>query len=122
MQEEIKESVSLGLARKYLGKEVEVTMDRPMGSLHPKHNFKYEVNYGCIAGEKAPDGEDLDAYYINNAPLQKAKGICLAVAYRKNNDDDKLVVVPNGVEMSDEEIIQKIHFQEQWFETEIIRQ
>lgn len=118
----MKISQSLKLTKKLLGKEVEVTMDRPLGSKHPKHGFVYEANYGFIEGVKAPDGEDLDAYYLSvNVPLQKASGICIAIAHRKNNDDDKLIVVPVGVEMANEEIISAILFQEKWFDTEIIR-
>ncbi len=115
-------SKSLQLAKQLLGKEVEVTMDRPLGSKHPKHGFTYEANYGFIAGIKAPDGEDLDAYFLSaKEPLQKAKGVCIAIAHRKDNDDDKLIVVPPSVEMSDEEIMSAIRFQEQWFDTEIVR-
>ena len=115
-------SKSLQLAKQLLGKEVEVTMDRPLGSKHPKHGFVYEVNYGFIEGIKAPDGEDLDAYFLGvQEPLQKASGVCIAIAHRKNNDDDKLIVVQKGIEMTNEDIISAIHFQEQWFDTEIVR-
>lgn len=115
-------SVSLELCRKYLGKEVEVVIDRPLGSKHPKHGFEYEANYGFIEGVKAPDGEDLDAYYLGvNEPLKRATGVCIAIAHRKNNDDDKLIVVPQGTEMTDEEIMAAVHFQEQWFDTSIVR-
>lgn len=116
------ESESLKIAKQFLGKEVEVVMDRPLGSKHPKHGFVYEVNYGYIEGVKAPDGEDLDVYYLGaNEPLEKAAGICIAIAHRKDNDDDKLIVVPKGVEMTDEQIMSVIHFQEQYFDTQIIR-
>jgi len=118
----MEESKSLQLAKELLGKEVEVTMDRSLGSKHPKHDFLYEANYGFIEGIKAPDGEDLDAYFLGvKEPLQKAKGICIAIAHRKNNDDDKLIVVPKGIEMTNEDIMSAIHFQEQWFDTEIVR-
>lgn len=115
-------SKSLELARQFLGKEAEVTMDRPLGSKHPKHGFVYEANYGFIEGVRAPDGGDLDAYYLGvSEPLKKAAGICIATAHRKDNDDDKLIVVPNGVQMTDEEILSAIHFQEQWFDTVLVR-
>ncbi len=45
-------SISLELAKKYLGKKVEVTMDRPLGTKHPKHGFMYEANYGFLEGVK----------------------------------------------------------------------
>jgi inorganic pyrophosphatase len=97
-------------------------MDRPLGSKHPKHGFEYGANYGFIDGVKAPDGEDLDAYYLGvNEAIEKGEGVCVAIAHRRDNDDDKLIVVPEGVDMSDEEIMSAIHFQEQWFDTEIIR-
>ncbi len=116
------ESISLKLAKKILGKKVEVTIDRPFGSRHPEHNFIYEVNYGYIDEIKAPDGECLDAYYLGEEkPLEKATGNCIAIIHRKNNDDDKLVVVSVGVKMTDKEIRNKVNFQEQYFESEIIR-
>lgn len=99
-----------------------VTIDRPLGSKHPKHGFIYEVNYGYIEGVRAPDGEDLDAYVLGSTePLQQVRGICIAIAHRRNDDDDKLIVVPEGTTMTDEEILAAIHFQEQWFDTEIVR-
>ena len=118
----MKETESLKLAKQFLNKEVEVTMDRPLGTRHPKHGFIYEANYGFIEGIKAPDGEDLDAYYLSvQEPLKHAKGVCIAIAHRKDNDDDKLIVVPKEIKMTNEEILSAIYFQEQYFNTEIFR-
>ncbi len=107
----------------YLGKDVNVTMDRPLGSNHPKHGFKYEVNYGYIPETKAPDGEEIDAYVLGiNIPLEKFSGKCIAVIHRLNDDDDKLVVVPeSSKEMIDDEIRKLTFFQEQYFTSNIIR-
>lgn len=30
----------------YLGKEVSIEIDRPLGTRHPKHGFMYMINYG----------------------------------------------------------------------------
>lgn len=118
----MEESKSLKIAKIFLGKEVEITMDRLLGSRHPKYGFVYEANYGFVGGVKAPDGGDLDAYYLGiNKPIKEAKGVCIAIAHRKDNDDDKLIVVPEGTEMTDDEIIKEINFQERWFDTEIVR-
>ncbi len=115
-------SESFELAREFLHKEVKVKMDRPLGSIHPKHGFRYEVNYGFIPNSIAPDGEELDAYYLGiNEPLNDATGICIAVIHRKNDDDDKLIVVPEGTKLTDEEILEAVKFQERWFDSEIIR-
>jgi len=115
-------SRSFELAKQYLGKEVEVRVDRPLGSRHPDRGFIYEANYGFIAGVRAPDGEDLDAYLLGvEQPLERGRGVCIAIAHRRDDDDDKLIVIPHGSEMTDEQIMSAIRFQEQWFDTEVIR-
>ncbi len=115
-------SKSLEIAQEYLGKKVQVVFDRPLGSKHPKHNFLYEVNYGYLKGVKAPDGEDLDAYYLGvDTPLHEAEGTCIAIIHRENDDDDKLVVVPESLQLTDEEITTQTAFQEKWFKSQILR-
>ena len=97
-------------------------MDRPLGTKHHTYGFVYEANYGFVEGVRAPDGGDLDAYFLGvEMPLERAKGVCIAIVHRKNDDDDKLIVVPQGIEMTDEEIMAAVHFQEQWFDTELVR-
>ncbi len=109
-------------AKDFLGKEVEVTIDRPLGSKHPKYGFIYEVNYGYIPGTMSPDGEELDAYVLGEQKLLKNfKGICIAVIHRIDDDDDKLVIVGQGGTLSDGEIEKQIEFQENWFKHIIIR-
>lgn len=115
-------SQSLELARSYLGKQVTVTMDRPLGSKHPRWEFIYEANYGYIAGTLAPDGCELDAYYFGiDEPLEQATGLCIAIIHRLDDDDDKLVVVPEGVSLTDEDIRTSTSFQENFFKSLIIR-
>lgn len=116
------ETDSLKLARQFLGKEMDVVIDRPLGSKHQKHGFIYEVNYGYIERTKAPDGEELDAYYLGtDKPIEKAKGIVKAIVHRLEDDDDKLVVMPENINLSDEEIEKMVAFQEKWFKHIIIR-
>ena len=62
-------------ALKYLGKTVSVTMDRPLGSRHPKYGFVYKANYGFLPGTVSGDGEEIDAYVLNiDRPLQNYTG------------------------------------------------
>lgn len=107
----------------FIGKEVSVSIDRPLHSKHPKHGFEYELNYGFVPGTQSPDGEELDAYVIGiDEPVGSFDGICVAVIHRLNDDDDKLVVVPKDkTTITDEEIISATHFQEQFFKSTIIR-
>ncbi|MFA6050667.1 MAG: inorganic diphosphatase [Candidatus Paceibacterota bacterium] len=118
----MEKSESLLIAKNYLGKKVKVIFDRPLGTKHPKHGFVYEVNYGYLPDVKAPDGEDLDAYYLGvTTPLKEAEGVCIAIIHREDDDDDKLVVVSEGVELTDKEISEAVAFQEQWFNSRIVR-
>ncbi|MFA5133934.1 MAG: inorganic diphosphatase [Patescibacteria group bacterium] len=107
----------------FLGKTVHIKIDRPLNSKHPKHGFVYEVNYGFVPDTKAPDGEEIDVYLLGvNGPVEEFTGQCIAVIHRTNDNDDKLVVVPEKFKgISNEEILQLVNFQEQWFKSEIIR-
>lgn len=106
----------------YLGKTVTIKIDRPLGSKHPKHGFIYPVNYGYVPGTTAPDGEELDAYLLGVfEPVDEFTGKCIAYIHRTNDDDDKLIVVPEGVEYTDDQINALTEFQERFFKHEIIR-
>ncbi|MFS0906662.1 inorganic diphosphatase [Priestia aryabhattai] len=103
----------------YLGKEVVVKVDRPLGSRHPKYNYIYPLNYGYIPGTKAADGEEIDAYILGEPnSLDEYKGIVIGIVHRKNDIEDKLIV--SNKSFSLEEIQKLVHFQEQYFNTEII--
>lgn len=63
------------LPKEFLGKKVEVIIDRPMGSKHPRWNFIYPINYGYIPNTLSGDGEELDAYVLGIfEPLEKYEG------------------------------------------------
>lgn len=110
------------LAARFLGVELKVLIDRPLGSCHPEHGFMYPVNYGYLPGEIAPDGEPLDAYVLGVAePVAAFHGECIAAIHRLDDDDDKLIVVPAGQSLTDDEIRVATHFQEQYFQSVILR-
>ncbi len=108
--------------REYIGKELSIKIDRPFGSKHPKHGFIYPVNYGYVPNTVSGDGEELDAYLLGFfEPVEEFTGKCIAIIHRTNDDDDKLVVVPNGKEYSDAAIEALVEFQERFFEHVLIR-
>ena len=104
------------------GAEATVTVDRPLGSLHPAHpDMRYPVNYGFIEGIPAPDGEDQDAYVLGvGAPVDAFTGRVAAIVRRADDTEDKWVVRPEGVALSAEEIMEQIRFQEQYFDATAI--
>ena len=109
-------------AKDFLGKEVEVLIDRQLGTKHPKHGFMYMLNYGFIPNTVSGDGEELDAYVLGEfAPGKNFKGHVIAIIHRTNDDDDKLVVAKEGVDYSNDAIRALTEFQERFFESIIIR-
>lgn len=116
------EKLEIADPRDYLGKMVKTKIDRPIGSKHPEYEYKYEANYGFVPETLSPDGYELDAYVLGvDKPIEGFEGRCIAFIRRTEDNDDKLIVVPDGVEMTDEEIKTATYFQEQFFESEIIR-
>ena len=100
---------------------VTVIVDRPMGTFHPNHPDLYNpVNYGYIPGTLAPDGEAEDAYILGvDHPVSAFTGRIIAVIHRRDDVEDKWVVAPEGTSFSEEQIRAAVHFQEQYFHSNI---
>ena len=108
--------------KSYIGKLVAVKIDRPMGSKHPKHGFIYPVNYGYIPNTVSGDGEEIDCYVLGIfEPIDEFEGKCIAVIHRTNDNDDKLIIVPEEKDYSDDAIRALTEFQERFFESIIKR-
>lgn len=105
-----------------IGQTVTVTVDRPLGSVHPDYpDLYYPVNYGYIENLMGGDGDWQDAYILGvDEPLESFTGKVIAVAVRQDDNESKLVVAPDGVEFSKEEIARQINFQEKYFNTVIL--
>jgi inorganic pyrophosphatase len=80
------------------------------------------LNYGYVPGVIAPDGEEQDAYVLGVfEPLEQFEGRCIAVIHRLDDDDDKLVLVPDGMQYTDDQILALTEFQERFFKAVVIR-
>lgn len=104
-----------------LGKKITVTVDRPLGSTHPKFSdIIYPVNYGFVKDILAGDGQEQDVYLLGvNYPVQTYQGIVIAILHRLDDKEDKWVAAPEGMTFSKEEIQKLTFFQEQFFRIEI---
>ena len=110
------------LVTSYLGKTVNIKIDRPIGYVHQKENYTltYPINYGYIPDVIGGDGEELDVYLLGvNEPVSEYFVKIIGVVYRINDVEDKLIAVPEGMCFSKEEIAKRIRFQEQYYETYI---
>ena len=95
----------------FVGETVTIKIDRPLGSRHPD-----------LPGVPAPDGEDLDAYLLGVfEPVDEFTGVCIAVVHRFDDPDDKIVIAPEGVDYTDDQIMALTEFIERWYKSEVIR-
>ena len=105
-----------------LGEIVTVKIDRPIGSAHPSYpNTIYPINYGFVEGVFAPDGEEQDAYILGiDTPIDTFTGEVIAIIHRKNDIEDKWVVASSDKKFTIEQIKEITHFQEKYYDIEII--
>ena len=105
-----------------LGNTVTVTVDRPLGTAHPRHpDTLYPVNYGYVPGILAPDGEEQDAYILGvDRPVVSFSGRVIAIIHRWDDVEDKWVVAPEGLRFTKAEIESTVSFQEKYFRFETI--
>ena len=100
-----------------IGRTVTGTIDRPLGSTHPKHaDMIYPINYGYVDGIFAGDGAEQDVYVFGtDKPIQKFTGKVIAVYHRFDDVEDKWIVSLDGKDIPDDRILGDISFQEQFF-------
>lgn len=115
---------ALHTGKQYLGKVIDVAVDRPLGSHHPQHKeLVYPVNYGYFDEVYAADGEPQDVYILGiYEPISAFRGRVIAVIRRFDDDETKWVVAPVEYIFTKEEIAEATEFQERYFKTEILMQ
>ena len=109
-------------SKDFLNKIVYARIDRPIGSKHPKYDYIYPINYGYIPNTISGDGEEIDCYILGiYEKLTEYRGKCIAIIHRINDNDDKLIIVPEEMNYSNKEIKILTDFQERYFKSVIIR-
>jgi len=105
----------------YLGKTVQITIDRPLGSTHPKHrDIVYPINYGFIEHTTGGDGEEIDVYLLGvDVPVKSYSAVIVGVVCREDDDEDKLIAAPNGISFTADEMYRAVEFQEKYFDSRI---
>ncbi len=110
------------LIRKYLGQTVEVVIDRPIGFVHHTKGITlhYTVNYGYLPGVMGGDGEEQDVYVLGvEEPLEHFTGRIIAAIRRKDDNEDKFVAAPEGMTFHQGQILEAVHFVEQYFDSKV---
>lgn len=107
-----------------IGKVFAITMDRPIGTPHPKHpEILYPINYGYVEGLLGGDGEEQDVYLLGiDQPVISYTAPIIAVIHRFDDVEEKWVAAPESMDFTLEEIRALTHFQEQFYHIEIRKQ
>lgn len=110
------------LIRKFMGKTVDVIIDRPIGFVHHTKGITlhYTVNYGYLPGVTGGDGEEQDVYVLGvDTPLQRFTGRIIGAIRRRDDNEDKLVAAPEGTVIHQNQIAEAVHFVEKYFDSKV---
>ena len=106
----------------YLGKEVTIEIDRPIGYIHHKgeKTLIYPINYGYIPNVFGGDSEELDVFLVGvEEAVASYTGRIIGIVYRANDVEDKLVMAPLDKSFSADEIARTVYFQEKYYQSTI---
>ena len=105
----------------YLGKHVNLKIDRPLGSKHPKYNFIYPLNYGDVSKTiEMMEKNQMCIYQEFFEVVDEYKqGKVLSYIHRINDNADKLIVVSDNCNYMNNQIRALIEFQERFFKSGI---
>lgn len=109
------------LVKSYLGKTVDIKIDKPIGSIHPEHpGLTSPINCGYLSNVFGGDGEELAVYLLGvDVPVEEYTARIIGIVHRHNDVEDKLVAAPEGLKFDPKKISEAVHFQEQYYESEI---
>ena len=105
-----------------MGKTVDAVIDRPIGHIHVTKGITlhYTINYGFLPGVMGGDGEEQDVYVLGaDVPLETFRGRVIAVIRRSDDNEDKLVMAPENMIFSAEEIRKATWFVEKYFDSTV---
>lgn len=108
--------------RTFLGKMVIAEIDRPVGYVHKKgeKTLIYPINYGYVPDVIGGDGEELDVYIIDGTvAARRVEARVIAIIFRENDCEDKLVAAIDGLPRSVAEIRRTVDFQEKYYVSSI---
>ena len=106
----------------YLGKTVTIEIDRPVGYGHVKgeKTLLYPINYGFSPEVLGGDGEELDVFLLGvDHPVERYTGRIIGIVYRADDVEDKLIMAPEGMTFSVEEMTAAVHFQEKYYDSHV---
>ena len=108
--------------RPYLGQTVTIEIDRPVGYVHVKgeKTLHYPINYGFIPDVLGGDGEELDVFLLGvDEPVETYTGRIIGIVFRADDVEDKLIMAPEGMSFTVEEMTAAVYFQEKYYDSRV---
>jgi inorganic pyrophosphatase len=66
-------------------------IDRPRGSLHPRHLFPYPLDYGYLQGTRSGDGEGIDVW-VGSLPETGVTAVICTVDLEQRDAELKIML------------------------------
>lgn len=110
------------LIRSFMGKTVDIIIDRPIGFVHHTKGITlhYTLNYGYLPGVMGGDGEDQDVYLLGvDRPVERFTGRIIGVIRRSDDNEDKFVAAPVGMDFHQAQIAEAVRFVEKYFSSKV---
>lgn len=110
------------LIRLFLGKVVDIIVDRPVGHTHVTKGITlhYHINYGFLPGITGGDGEEQDVYILGvKEPVTHFRGRIIGAIRRQDDNEDKLVAAPDGMVFTRQQIAEETYFVEKYFHSTV---
>ena len=105
-----------------MGTKQKIIIDRPVGYVHHTKGITlhYTINYGYLPDITGGDGEEQDVYILGvDVPLKIFRGRIIGAIRRRDDNEDKLIAVPENMTFSVKEIRDATWFVEKYFDSTI---
>jgi inorganic pyrophosphatase len=71
--------------------ESSLVIDRPRGSLHPRHRFPYPLDYGYLHGTQSGDGDGIDVW-VGSMPERGVTAVICTVDLEQRDGEIKILL------------------------------
>lgn len=87
----MEENAAFWSALDALIEDSEIVIDRPKGSMHPRLDFIYEVDYGYLRGTKSADGAGIDLWRGSDKN-QRCDAVICTIDLLKRDSEIKILL------------------------------
>lgn len=123
-EEDYLDSINLdkNSAYEFINQTVRIEINNSSIAKYYKVKNSFPINCGYVQDVLDGDGKQLECYIVGiNEERKEFTGKCIAILHQFDNTQDKLIVAPNDIDYTDNQIREILKFKEKNYMNEIIR-